>query len=765
MQLSLLVVVVCTLAFARTSSSTSCSTNGTLPSKPLYILTLVPIAIGLGELSAARIARDEINNRRTDLLPGYHIELIVRERENCSAPELGIGMSSLVQAAVHAPCRPVLATIGLACSSHTKFFSPVAGHDGFDMLQFTTANSPIFESQNHRFPHLWRFLGSAAVYSDAVVAIMDQYRWERIGVVYNIENVFYSDIAKDLEQKIKAVNKTIEFNIGIRGLAQIYYDQVINNVKELGVTIIVVLLPANQDIKLLQEAKMAGVVYPQFTWIYLETLPEDLLIATENRYNKTDFYADIEGRLFLHTQVRLNNDSLLISNKSYKSYLDRYIVEFETVKTLYKEYTFPSGINWAGFLYDQVWALALAVNNSLLELKNNNFSIDNYTIGQPDVTEVIEKQLARLKFQGAGGWVEFDEHRGVSTPVDVVWVWNGTRKNVGIYDHFNSSQFQLDIDSSDLSQDRLPKQFAHIDQAAVVVLYTLTIFIAILTTIQLILFICYRQHSIIKATSPWLSILMFIGCYLLCFAAIVNVTIFYYEFFRPYFSYLLHIDNIATFNGLSLILITLFIKHLRVYRIFSSKLETNIGGKCWGRIPLFAAIIGLTLLPNVVIVILIATLTPVFQTYDVRIRRILIISEEHYEIQTTGYFITIGFILLYLSLFAILNIFLAITTRKIRYTNFKDTKKINLFIAIVFVTLALMEPVYIVLIIQGDEPNAIVTLTTSILFVAASCQVVLVLPKVLPAVLSRHFPSKYASIITSRVNVGFTNSLFSTSAQ
>ena len=139
----------------------------------------------------------------------------------------------------------------------------------------------------------------------------------------------------------------------------------IENIKELGVTIIVVLLTASQDVKLLQQAKMDGVVYPQFAWIYLETLPQDLLFA-ESTYDRTEFYADTRGRIFLHTQVKLSNDSRLISNKSYKSYLDRYVVEFETVKALYSEYKFPSGLSWAGFLYDQVWALALAVNNSLL---------------------------------------------------------------------------------------------------------------------------------------------------------------------------------------------------------------------------------------------------------------------------------------------------------------------------------------------------------------------------------------------------------------
>ena len=41
------------------------------------------------------------------------------------------------------------------------------------------------------------------------------------------------------------------------------------------------------------------------------------------------------------------------------------------------------------------------MNNSLAELNNRNLSIDNYTIGQPAITAVIEEQLKNLKFQGA----------------------------------------------------------------------------------------------------------------------------------------------------------------------------------------------------------------------------------------------------------------------------------------------------------------------------------------------------------------------------
>ena len=72
------------LVLQREVDATSCpSTTATGETKPLYLLTLVLFPEGLNEYSGACIPRDEIN-KRTDILPGYHIELIVDQVESCS---------------------------------------------------------------------------------------------------------------------------------------------------------------------------------------------------------------------------------------------------------------------------------------------------------------------------------------------------------------------------------------------------------------------------------------------------------------------------------------------------------------------------------------------------------------------------------------------------------------------------------------------------------------------------------------------------------
>ena len=89
------------------------------------------------------------------------------------------------------------------------------------------------------------------------------------------------------------------------------------------------------------------------------------------------------------------------------------------MKQLYNQTAgFIGGSNY----YDQVWAMALAVNRSFTKLTSRNLSISNYTTGQHDITAVIEEQIKALSFQGAGGWVEFNQYRSGSTPVEILWI-------------------------------------------------------------------------------------------------------------------------------------------------------------------------------------------------------------------------------------------------------------------------------------------------------------------------------------------------------
>ena len=66
-----------------------------------------------------------------------------------------------------------------------------------------------------------------------------------------------------------------------------------------------------------------------------------------------------------------------------------------------------SWVRWASVSHDEIWALAMAINNSFPILKSKNLSIDGYTIGDHETTSVIAEELGKVSFQGASEYVKF----------------------------------------------------------------------------------------------------------------------------------------------------------------------------------------------------------------------------------------------------------------------------------------------------------------------------------------------------------------------
>ena len=693
--------------------------------KPLYVLTLLSLPGGLTVLSGHRIAQEEINNR-TDLLPGYHIELIVDTVEGCSSPEAGLGLSNLLKYTLNPPCRPVVAVAGLGCSSHTSVLSPVAGHDGFNLIQLSAANSPIFETQSHRFPHLWRFLGSATIYTNVILAIMDQYNWTRVGIVYNLGSIFHSEIAKHLYKHIE--NSTNEYKItfffGMRGTKSFYLKDVITSIKDTETTILISLLNVNQTAVLLNrtilEEKLA---YPKYIWIHIEKL---------QRYFENNGFREVANishrHIYLHTQTQLEqNNTVLVSGETYAAFRTKHSKDLDQLNNDY-------GVNksrsyFASYWYDQMWALALAVNNSLPRLKDSNLSIENYAINQQDITVVLEEQMANLSFQGAGGWVEFNQNHGVSTPVEVYWMDDGKQKCVGIYNPLDPSNFHVHINASSLPNDTIhrPHEFILISLPMAILMYILTGAVTIFTTVQLVCYLYYREHKVIKATSPYLSLLMFGGFYLLYLSAILSITQDSFITSPQTYDVLIRLIFAIAINAISLILITLLVKLLRIDRIFSSKLETDIG-KYWSNVQLLIIIILYTVILNMIMIPVLIHESPTYSNYTIYNG---FVEQRHIRPHPRGNLIWFGILISYLILLLLIISCLAIRTRQIKYSNFKDTKKINLLIALVIVIIFLSTAAYFILLNIRKEPEGNIVIILTILIIPTLSQLIMFTSKIL----------------------------------
>ena len=392
--------------------------------------------------------------------------------------------------------------------------------------------------------------------------------------------------------------------------------------------------------------------------------------------------------------------------------------------------------------YDIVWAIALAVNDSLPELKNRNRSIDDYTIGQSEITAVIEKNLKNLKFEGASGWIEFNQYRSVSIPMRVYLVLeNETYKQVRLYDPLHPLDFRLDINSSDLPSDTVPRVYEYIliPLPVAIVLYILTGGVIIFTTIQLILYLCYRHHKVIKATSPFLSLLMFAGCYLFCAAAIQLNALGSFVLSPETFTAMAIANFILIINGISLILITLFIKLLRVYRIF--KCWSKDLGKQWNNLPLFLAVLSLSVIPNTLLAVFVVLKPPTLSSYHYKsFRGNLPLIEIHTRIEPTSNLAFLILAAIYTTVLLTLVFYMGIRIRKIKIKNFNSTGQVYLLLAVMEIVLWLAISIVIIFLVREQETIASAAMVTLFLIFVTAFQLILFFPKIFTAMFGGKFP-------------------------
>ena len=111
----------------------------------------------------------------------------------------------------------------------------------------------------------------------------------------------------------------------------------------------------------------------------------------------------------------------------------------------------------ASISYDEIWALALAINNSLPMLKSKNLSINSYTIREHETTSIIAEELAKVSFQGASGHIKIT-NRHVPYKVKISQVNGLQLQKIGSYTPIIESdkvtyKLSLSIDSRSFPDD------------------------------------------------------------------------------------------------------------------------------------------------------------------------------------------------------------------------------------------------------------------------------------------------------------------------
>ena len=209
---------------------------------------------------------------------------------------------------------------------------------------------------------------------------------------------------------------------------------------------------------------------------------------------------------------------------------------------------------------------------------------------------------------------------------------------------------------------------------------------------------------------------MFAGCYLFCAAAIQLITFGSFVLSPKAFTAMAIANFTFIINAISLILITLFIKLLRVYRIFTCWNKDL--GKQWNNLPLLVTILLLSIFPNIGLAVLIALKPPTHYSYYytlINFKASLPLIKIHIRIEPTSNYIFLILAGIYTAVFLTLVLGVGIHNRKIKMKIFNNTGQVVLLLAVLVIAICLAISIVIIFLVREQEPIANAVMVTPFL--------------------------------------------------
>lgn len=668
-------------------------------------------------LPAAQLAVEEIN-ADPDILPDCTLKLLPVDIESCVEDQFTSNVQALVAFANISsstdPNRHVLGIIGgpFCPPLLVKLISPLASTNESRLFQMFGSTSPQTRNGN---PKANFITPSSTLYYKTVYEMMRVFNWTKLLII--AENFFDESTSA---AETRGLNVTLRqfFSSSPSSLPSLFKD-----IRKSERNIILVSVGTEDAAAILCQAKQEALVHPDYVWIFYD-LTSDIVLNSEG--NSCFLKAtDLNGIFFLQFPLKPFSENIeLVSGHTYSEYYSIY-----TSRLAADAQPNP----YANVLYDSVWSFAATLDTILA---SKNTSLDNYlsTHSKQSLIDLMDQSLSDVVFEGASGSLDFSKDPA-SDGVKIYLHSNNNLMEVGTYQ--NSSNISiLESVVASVPKDTLSTVYALVPVPVTAILVTLMVICLVMTTIILSLFIYYRDHPDVKATSPYLSYLMFLGCYLLFFStlthAVSGVTVIHGLGRLIECWAVIGLDSL----GVNLIFTTLLLRMLRIYRVFSSFHRT---GKLWTNKNMIG-IVGLVVLLEVTFV-LVWSLVDTFRILDITVY-LSAAKPPHYEItqicQSNYLEVWLGILLGKVGLLFAIVLVLAVKTRKIRKSNFKDTKKVNGYIFSTVMIVITMMSLYF--LFRSTENHVAAHLMVYLAFGITGflCQLFLFVPKVTAPLLKRY---------------------------
>lgn len=446
---------------------------------------------------ALELAQDQINN--STLLENYTLQLIYAQ-EGCS--QVARTVVSFVMNAFVPGNAKIAGIVGPGCSASTLGLGPLTSRSNISLVMVHGSGSPVLRDRD-KYKYLLGTLGSTEIFIEGFLYLLREAHWKRVAILYDDSRPYHRHTAELLTRNLTTANVTIEFSSSV-SFQHLPLDVIKNGL----IRIIYVLCPTELSQQIACLAQQKNMVYDKYQWVYMSQTLGQLNKPVSFKYgNCSDLTKALNGMFLMMYTLKpsLDEEAMTISGTTYEQYLEDY-EEYRTIYNIMKPNSSSENF-WATYLYDIVWAWGIVLDN-LTQIEG--FDISDFE-NQSYAQKIVE-QFYQTTFQGISGEVNFDRDTGF------------TQRKVNIFQIVNEEEVHIAlIAGTGAKSVSMPNQISdsfptlqYQEKYWVGITFNFIIIVQLAFNIGLhILSVLNRNQPSIKASSPKLLHMSYIGTYVL----------------------------------------------------------------------------------------------------------------------------------------------------------------------------------------------------------------------------------------------------------
>ena len=549
---------------------------------------------------AAYLAVEQINNR-SDLLSDYQVKLI-RLDGGCTVTERTVvGLNKLI-----CSCEPIVGVVGPSCGTSALAVGQLTGMDRFSMITVHYGERNILKNRT-LFPFAYGILGSNSMIIEAFTKLVIKNDWTRIVLLYSEEESDLSEVSIGIENNIK---RTPGFDVSFT--SPLYdYNIPIQQIRQSFARVIIVLSSMESTLRTMCIAFHEGMIFPLYQWVFKERLASD--------FHNTSFYfagkyyscsnKDIDASIYQSINLKWNfngtgGDILISTDLDYETAYEQQTVKYENEFNQTSTSTY-----WSKGFYDAVWSLALALNASLEDL---NMNLTQVVPGSKSLAQTIGNHMLAVDFQGVSGRINYDNTTGFNSARELnIYQFKNRISSTLIGSYASGKLVMFNSSKPKFISSTFDEKHVQVSTVIATSFLVITVTMLLFAVLIQIINVVYRNNLSIKATSPRLNHLIFLGCYLSVIGTVIYTV-----------TELSQTQNTSTKSdlciatpwfvtvGTTMIIGTVCMKTWRLYRIYiSSKKVLRLNPKSMSDPFLVGAVGGFTLV-DILICLVWTTLDP-----------------------------------------------------------------------------------------------------------------------------------------------------------